>query len=126
VTQIREEDTGWREWLLHKHYRQFDPRAYFEFRLHQDFSSGIADQWLSHASDLMHYFLEDHFPKSVVHGGAFAWHDGRENPDTFQALLEHPKGFLLSFSAGLGNDSDSLAHPAARNGRRALWAKSLR
>ena len=110
ISQIREEDTDWRKWLLHKPYRPFDPRAYFEFRLYRDFSSGIADQWLSHGIDLVHYFLDDHFPKSVVaHGGVFAWRDGRENPDTFQALLEYPKGFLVSFSTSFGNDCDSFS-----------------
>ena len=110
VSQIREEDTDWRKWLLNKPYRPFDPRAYFEFRLYKDFSSGIADQWLSHASDLVHYFLDDNFPKSVVaHGGVFAWPDGRENPDTFQALMEYPKGFLFSYSTSFGNDCDSFS-----------------
>jgi predicted dehydrogenase len=110
VAQIREEDTDWRKWLLHKPHRPFDPRAYFEFRLYRDFSAGIADQWLSHGIDLVHYFLDDHFPKSVVaHGGVFAWRDGRENPDTFQALLEYPKGFLVSFSTSFGNDCDSFS-----------------
>jgi predicted dehydrogenase len=110
VEHIREEDTDWRRWLMHKPYRPFDPRAYFEFRLYKDFSSGIADQWLSHGADLMHYFLDDSFPKSVVaQGGVFAWKDGRENPDTFQALLEYPKGFLMSFSTSFGNDSDSFS-----------------
>ena len=116
VEKIREEDTDWRQWLLHKPYRPFDPRAYFEFRLYKDFSSGIADQWLSHASDLIHYFLEDHFPKSVVaSGGVFAWPDGRENPDTFQALIEYPKGFLLSFSTSFGNDCDSFSRIMGKN-----------
>ena len=43
----------------------------------------------------------------MAHGGVFAWHDGRENPDTFQALLEYPKGFLVSYSTSFGNDCDS-------------------
>ncbi len=108
VSQIREADTDWKRWLLTKPYRPFDPRAYFEFRLYKDFSSGIPDQWMSHGIDLVHYFLDDPFPKSVVAmGGVFAWHDGRENPDTFQALLEYPKGFLVSYSTSFGNDSDS-------------------
>lgn len=116
VQHIREEDTDWRRWLMHKPYRPFDPRAYFEFRLYKDFSSGIADQWLSHGSDIMHYFLDDNFPKSVVaHGGVFAWKDGRENPDTFQALLEYPKGFLMSFSTSFGNDSDSFSRIMGKN-----------
>ena len=110
VSQIREEDTDWRKWLLHKPYRPFDPRVYFEFRLYKDFSGGIADQWLSHAADLVHFFLNDNFPKSVVaNGGIFAWPDGRENPDTFQTLLEYPKGFLFSYSTSFGNDCDSFS-----------------
>ena len=57
---------------------------------------------------MIHNLLEDYFPKSVMaHGGVFAWHDGRENPDTFQALLEYPKGFLVSYSTSFGNDSES-------------------
>jgi predicted dehydrogenase len=110
VQQIREEDTDWRKWLRDKPYRPFDPRAYFEFRLYKDFSSGIADQWMSHGIDLTHFFLDDHFPRSVMaHGGVYAWQDGRENPDTFQALLEYPKGFLVSYSTSFGNDCDSFS-----------------
>ncbi len=110
VKRIREQDTDWRKWLLDKPSRPFDPRAYFEFRLYKDFSSGIADQWMSHGIDLVHFFMDDHFPKSVVaHGGVFAWHDGRENPDTFQALLEYPKGFLVSYATSFGNDCESFS-----------------
>ncbi|HZT33900.1 MAG TPA: Gfo/Idh/MocA family oxidoreductase [Bryobacteraceae bacterium] len=108
VKQIREADTDWKRWLLTKPYRPFDPQLYFEFRLYKDFSGGIADQWLSHGIDLCHYFLDDHYPRSVMaSGGVFAWKDGRENPDTFQTLLEYPKGFLVSYSTSFGNDSDS-------------------
>lgn len=106
VRQIREQDTDWRAWLLTKPPRPFDPRLYFEFRLYKEFSSGIPDQWMSHAIDLVHWFMEDRYPRSVVaHGGVFAWPDGRENPDTFQALLEYPKGFLVSYSTSFGNDA---------------------
>jgi predicted dehydrogenase len=106
--QIREQDTDWRKWLMSKPYRPFDPQVYCEFRLYKEFSSGIPDQWMSHATDLVHWFMNDNFPRSVVaHGGIFAWHDGRENADTFQALLEYPKGFLVSYSTSFGNDSPS-------------------
>ena len=108
VAQIREEDTDWKNWLMAKPWRPFDPRVYFEFRLYRDFSSGIPDQWMSHAADMVHHLVDDPFPRSAVaHGGVYAWPDGRENPDTFQALLEYPKGFLLSYSTSFGNDSDS-------------------
>ena len=108
VKQIREADTDWRQWLMTKPYRPFDPQLYFEFRLYREFSSGIPDQWMSHGIDLVHWFMDDPVPKSVVaNGGIFAWHDGRENPDTFQALLDYPKGFLVSYATSFGNDSPS-------------------
>lgn len=108
VKEIREEETDWRKWLLNKPYRPFDPQVYFEFRLYREFSSGIPDQWMTHAIDMVHFLMDDHFPTSVVaQGGVYRWHDGRENPDTFQALLEYPKGFLVSYSTSFGNDCDS-------------------
>jgi predicted dehydrogenase len=108
VNQIREQDTDWNRWLATKPARPFDPRLYFEYRLYREFSSGIPDQWMSHAIDMVHWFMDDHFPRSVTaHGGVFAWHDGRENPDTFEALLDYPKGFLVSYSTSFGNDAPS-------------------
>ena len=108
VKQIREQDTDWSKWLLTKPTRPFDPQLYFEFRLYKEFSSGIPDQWMSHAIDLVHWFMDDNYPTSVVsHGGVFAWHDGRENADTLQTLLEYPKGFLVSYSTSFGNDAPS-------------------
>jgi predicted dehydrogenase len=108
VKQIREQDTDWSKWLMTKTSRPFDPQIYFEFRLYRDFSSGIADQWMSHGIDLVHWFMDDPVPYSAVaNGGVYAWKDGRENPDTFHALLEYPKGFLVSYSTSFGNDAPS-------------------
>jgi predicted dehydrogenase len=109
VKEIREADTDWKNWLMTKPLRPFDPRLYFEFRLYKDFSAGIADQWMSHGIDLVHFFMNEKPPLSVVaHGGIFAWHDGRENPDTFHALVEYPT-MIASFSTSFGNDSDSFS-----------------
>jgi len=106
VKEIRENDTDWRAWLMNKPNRPFDPQLYFEYRLYKEFSSGISDQWMSHGIDLVHYFMDEKYPESVVaHGGVFAWRDGRENPDTFQALLTYPKGLLVSYSTSFGNDA---------------------
>ncbi|MGA2475932.1 MAG: Gfo/Idh/MocA family oxidoreductase [Terriglobia bacterium] len=108
VKQLRAEDTDWRKWLMTKPPRPFDPQLYFEFRLYKEFSSGIADQWMSHAIDLVHWFMAERYLRSVVaHGGIFAWRDGRQNPDTFQALLEYSKGFMVSYSTSFGNDAPS-------------------
>jgi len=116
VKQIRESDTDWKKWLMTKPDRPFDPQLYFEFRLFREFSSGIPDQWMSHGIDLVHFFLNDQPPRSVMaHGGVFAWHDARENPDTFQALVEYPS-FLASYSTSFGNDSDSFSRIMGKKG----------
>jgi predicted dehydrogenase len=82
--------------------------VYCEFRLYKEFSGGIPDQWMSHAIDLVHWMMKDSFPRSAMaHGGIFAWRDGRENADTFQALFEYPKGFLVSYATSFGNDAPS-------------------
>jgi predicted dehydrogenase len=116
VKQIREQDTDWKKWLLTKPYRPFDPQLYFEFRLYKEFSSGIPDQWMSHGIDLVHFFMNEQPPRSIAaHGGIFAWHDGRENPDTFQALVEYPT-FLVSYSTSFGNDCDSFSRIMGKKG----------
>jgi len=87
VARIREQDTDWNRWLMGRPYRPFDPQVYFEFRIFKDFSGGIADQWYSHGSGLAHFFLDTFIPDdTVASGGIFAWHDVRENPDTFAAI----------------------------------------
>ena len=78
-SQLREEDTDWKRWLLDKPYRPFDPHVYLEFRLYREYSSGIFDQWLSHGSDLVHLWMDEAYPVSVVsNGGIFVWPDRRE------------------------------------------------
>ena len=117
VAQIREADTDWRRWLMTRPYRPFDPRLYFEYRLYSEFSSGIPDQWMSHGIDLAHWFMDDPLPTSVVaNGGVFAWKDGRENPDTFQALLTYPKGVMVSYSTSFGNDAESTIRLMGKQG----------
>jgi predicted dehydrogenase len=105
VAAIREQDTDWNRWLLGRPARQFDPRVYFEFRIFKDFSGGITDQWYSHASGLAHFYLDTFIPdETIAGGGIFAWHDVRENPDTFQCVSTFAgKQVLYSYSTTFGN-----------------------
>jgi predicted dehydrogenase len=116
-TVVREEDTDWKRWLLGKPYRPFDPLIYQEFRLFKDFSSGIIDQWLSHASDMVHLWTEESYPVSVAAtGGIFTWKDGRENPDNVTVSLVYPKGFLHTYSTTFSNSYRSFSRIQGRNG----------
>ncbi|HUS06424.1 MAG TPA: Gfo/Idh/MocA family oxidoreductase [Bryobacteraceae bacterium] len=105
IAQLREQDTDWKRWLLGRTWRPFDPRVYFEFRIFKDFSGGITDQWYSHGSGLVHFYLDTFIPDdTVANGGIFAWHDVRENPDTFQSLSTFKeKQVLYSYSTTFGN-----------------------
>jgi predicted dehydrogenase len=105
VAAIREQDTDWKRWLLGRASRPFDPWAYFEFRIFKEFSCGIPDQFFSHASGLAHFYLDTFIPDNMVaNGGIFAWHDIRENPDTFQCLSTFAeKQVLCSFGMTLGS-----------------------
>ena len=105
IADIREKDTDWNRWLMGRQPRPFDARAYFEFRIYRDFSGGITDQWYSHGSGLAHFYLDTFIPdNTVANGGIFAWHDGRENPDTFACLsIFAEKEVLYSFSVCFGN-----------------------
>jgi predicted dehydrogenase len=105
VAAIKEKDTDWKRWLLGRKDRPFDPRVYFEFRIFKDFSGGITDQWYSHGAGLAHFYLDTLIQDDTVsNGGIFAWHDVRENPDTFQCLSTFAKREVLySYSTTFGN-----------------------
>lgn len=121
VKRIREHDTDWKRWLLGKPDRPFDPWAYFEFRLHKDFSSGIADQWMSHGSGLVHFYMDEDIPETMVaNGGIYAWNDGRENPDTFTAVATYKKGFVYVYQTQFGNSYGS--HSAIMGKSGTLWS----
>ena len=105
IATLREQDTDWERWLLGRAKRPFDPRAYFEFRIFKDFSGGITDQWYSHGAGLAHFYLDTFIPDdTVASGGIFAWHDVRENPDTFQCLSTFAdKQVLYSYGTTFGS-----------------------
>jgi predicted dehydrogenase len=105
VAALRQQDTDWKRWLLGRPDRPFDPRLYFEFRIFKDFSGGITDQWYSHGIGLVHFYLDTFIPDDVVsNGGIFAWHDVRQNPDTFSAVATFQEKQVMSqFTTTFGN-----------------------
>ena len=114
---LKEQDTDWKRWLLGKPYRPFDPHVYLEFRLYKEFSSGLFDQWLSHGSDLVHLWMDEAYPVSVISsGGVFAWPDERENPDTCVTAVTYPKGFLYTYKSTFGNSYRSFSRIQGRDG----------
>jgi predicted dehydrogenase len=110
VKQLKEQDTDWKRWLLDRPYQRFDPRVYLEFRLYRNFSGGIFDQWMSHASDLVHLWTGAAHPLSAsANGGIMVWNDGRENPDTASVIFTYPQGFVHTYTTTFGNSYRSFS-----------------
>jgi predicted dehydrogenase len=122
VKRIREEDTDWKRWLLGKPDRPFDPWSYFEFRIKKDFSSGIPDQWMSHGSGLVHFYMDEDIPETMVaSGGIYQWPEMRENPDTFSAVATYRKGFVHTYQTQFGNSFGSFSAIMGTQGT--LWSE---
>jgi predicted dehydrogenase len=114
ISQLKEEDTDWKRFIMNRPYEKFDPRKYLEYRLFWPYSSGAAGQWMSHQIDTVHWFTGLQHPRSVVaNGGIYMWKDGRKNWDTTTAVfdygptLDRSKGFQVTFSSRMHNGDEN-------------------
>ena len=77
------------------------------WRLEKAISLGLVGEIGSHAIDQAIWYLNAR-PVAVTGFGAIAfWKDGREVPDTVQAIIEFPGKVLMSYEATLANSFDS-------------------
>jgi predicted dehydrogenase len=76
------------------------------WRLSKETSSGLVAELGSHAIDQAAWFLNAQ-PVAVSGFGSIAfWKDGRDVPDTIQAILEFPGGVIMNYDATLANSFD--------------------
>ena len=123
VEKLREEETDWKRWLANRPYEPFNPSKYVEFRLFWPYSSGIADQWMVHQIDTVHWFTGLPHPRSVVaNGGVYLWHDGRKNWDTMTAVFDYgplddtAKGFQVIYASRQTNSAGEVKELYRSNG----------
>ncbi len=114
LSQLKEEDTDWKRFLLNRPYDTFDPRKYLEFRLFWPYSSGLPGQWMSHQIDTVHWFTGLPHPRSVTaNGGIYMWKDGRKNWDTITAVMDYgpltdaASGFQVTFASRMHNGDEN-------------------
>src|SRR5262249_28423394 len=86
-------------------------------------SSGIADQWMVHQIDTVHWFTGYNHPTSVVaNGGIYMWRDGRKNFDTMTAVFDYGdaakggKGFQVVYSSRQTNSAGDVKEIYYSNG----------
>jgi predicted dehydrogenase len=99
------ENFHWKEWLGPAPYREFHPDFVFRYRKYWDFSGGIATDLFVHLINSIHFLMGVQMPKSVVASGGILYRfDGREVPDTLDALFEY-EGFQVNMAATFNSAS---------------------
>jgi predicted dehydrogenase len=77
------------------------------WRLDKNLSLGLMGEIGVHQIDQTSWFLRQ-LPVAITgFGGVMQYQDGREVPDTVQAIVEYPGGVRLSYDATLGNSFDA-------------------
>src|SRR5262249_29747656 len=77
------------------------------WRLNKDVSPGLAGELGVHQLDSMTWVLKERPIAVTGFGGVLFWNDGREVPDTIQAVLEFPGQLQGIYDATLVNSFDA-------------------
>ena len=80
----------WNEWLGPAPKVAYNSERVFRYRKYWDYSGGISTDLFVHLITSIHFIMSAEMPKSVVAtGGILHRHDGREVPDTLDALFDY-------------------------------------
>jgi len=81
---------NWKEWLGGAPSVAYNPERVFRYRKYWDYSGGISTDLFVHLITSIHFIMGAEMPKSVIaNGGILYRHDGREVPDTLDALFDY-------------------------------------
>lgn len=97
---------NWEEWLGSAPQHDFDPERVFRYRKYWDYSGGISTDLFVHLITSIHFIMDAAMPKSVfADGGILFRKDGREVPDTLDAVFEYPEEFQVNMGSTFNNAS---------------------
>ena len=99
------------QWHKKESWRRTAPNPEREqeinWRLSNATSNGLIAEIGLHQIDVLGWFLKAQPVAVTGFGGVLQWSDGRDVPDTIQAVFEFPGGTLLSYDATLANSFDA-------------------
>jgi len=105
---VEESDVDWKAFLQNRKFRPWNADQYTAWYGYREFSLGPQTGFMSHFVDLVHFVTGAKFPRRVTAlGGIYRWKDARTAPDSFEAALEYPEGFLVRYSTTFGTDANS-------------------
>jgi predicted dehydrogenase len=97
---------NWHEWLGNAPKCAYDPERVFRYRKYWDYSGGISTDLFVHLITSIHFIMDAKVPSSVMAaGGILVRKDGREVPDTLDALFVYPEDFNVNMGATFNNAS---------------------
>lgn len=99
-----EKTVNWGMFLGSAPKHPFSLERFFRWRCYKDYSGGISTDLFVHLCNTIHYIMEVDMCKSAfAMGGLYRWKASRDVPDTINASLEYPEGFMVSISATFNN-----------------------
>jgi predicted dehydrogenase len=102
---------GRAQWHKKHSWRVTSPNAEREktlnWRLSKSTSLGLVGEVGIHTMDSFGWFLKEQPVAVTGWGGVLQWNDGRDVPDTIQAIFEYSNGVQVIYDATLANSFDS-------------------
>jgi len=95
-----ESKLDWKAWLGSAPARPFSLPRFTTWRYFWDYGGGNLEDLLSHAIDVVQWFMDSPTPTSAIANGHVYEMTDWECPDTVSCTLEYPKGFLVNYFGG--------------------------
>lgn len=84
--------------------RPYSPERFFRWRCYKDYSGGLSTDLYVHTCTTINYVMGAAIPESVIAmGDLYRWIRSRDVPDTINASLKYPGGFMVSLSGTFNN-----------------------
>jgi predicted dehydrogenase len=97
---------NWEMFLGPAPKRPFSLERFFRWRCYEDYSGGIATDLFVHLCTTIHFLMDAQMPaRAVALGQLYRWKESREVPDTLNAVLEYPEGFVVNLSSTFNNQA---------------------
>lgn len=90
--------------------RPFSLERFFRWRCYEDYSGGIATDLFVHLCTTIHFLMDAKAPaKAMALGQLYRWKESRDAgiPDTLNAILEYPEGFVVNLSSTFNNQTSA-------------------
>jgi predicted dehydrogenase len=90
----------WERFQSNVRRHPFHPHRFFHWRCYWDYTNGVAGDLQSHALDQINAIVGMGIPDTcVATGGLYYWRDGRETPDTWNAVFDYPeRGLSVNYA----------------------------